>query len=99
MLDITEEKAKAIFKYIASTLRCSDVTLSNSYLMAKDIDTGVWFSVFLERDDETYYFVNGNNYISLLYKIFEFEYLIVSGMKYRIPRSLEELFIEMDLNR
>lgn len=99
-MTITENQAKAIFKYIVSTLRCSDVKLSIDILMAKDIDSGSWFSVFFERNDGRYFFMDGNNYVSLLDKISKYKYIVISGdRKYRIPKSLEEILIEMDLNR
>ena len=108
MLDITEEKAKAIFKYIASNLRCNDVKITNyiedlnsiyNVLMARDIETHKWFSLFLIDHNRRGYFIDGTNYISMLDKIIKYKYIALSGRKYKIPNSLEELFIEMDLKK
>lgn len=107
MLDITEEKAKAIFKYIALNLRCSDVKitsyikdLDNIYnvLMARDIETHKWFSLFLIDHNRRGYFIDGNNYVSMLDRITKYKYIALIDRKYKIPNSLEELLIEMDLN-
>ena len=107
MIDITEEKAKAIFKYIASTLRCSDVKITGytkelndiyNVLMARDIETHKWFSLFLIDYDNRGYFIDGNNYVSILNRITEYKYIALGKRKYRIPNSLEEILIEMDLN-
>ena len=95
---VTEEQAIDIFMYIASTLNCNDVKLSNSYLMAKDIDTCFWFSVFLVNDDGRYHYAFEHDYISLLDRIIQFKYLIIKDEVYKIPNSIEEFFIEMDLN-
>lgn len=99
-MTVTEEQAIDIFMYIASTLKCNDIKLSNGFLMMKDIDTNLWFSGYLECDNGRYFFTSPvDNYVSMLDKIIEFEYLVVNDRKYKIPRSLEELLIEMDLNR
>lgn len=107
MLDITEEKAKAIFKYIASTLRCSDVKItcyikdldaSYNVLMARDNETHKWFSIFLVDYNRKVCFIDGNNYVSMLDRITKSKYIALGQRKYKIPDSLEELLIEMDLN-
>lgn len=97
-MTVTEEQAKDIFKYIASIRNCDDVKIFNGRLMMKDICTNLWLSVFLERDNGKYCFIYGNNYVSMLDQIIGFKYLIVGGGTYKIPRSLEEILIEMDLN-
>lgn len=107
MLDITEEKAKAIFKYLASTLRCSDVKItcyikdldaSYNVLMARDIETHKWFSLFLIDYNKRGYFIDGTNYVSMLDRITKYKYIAINKRKYKIPNSLEEILIEMDLN-
>ena len=97
-MSITEEKAKAIFKYIASILNCSDVRIFNNSLMMKDIDTGLWISVFLIHENKYIHSAFEHNYVSMLNRIIQFKYLVVLDKMYKIPNSLEEILIEMDLN-
>jgi hypothetical protein len=97
-MTITENQAKDIFKYIASTLGCNDVRIFNNSLMMKDIYTGLWLSVFLLHENRIYHPAFEYDYVSMLNKIIKFKYLVVKDEVYKIPRSLEEFFIEMDLN-
>ena len=97
-MTITENQAKDIFMYIASILKCNDVAFIRTRLMMRYNVTTVWLSVFLVNDDGKYHFAFGHDYVSMLNKIIKFKYLVVGDMVYKIPRSLEELFIEMDLN-
>ena len=97
-MTVTENQAKDIFMYIASTLKCNDVAFIHTRLMMRYIDTTVWLSVYLLNDDGKYHSAFGHDYVSMLNKIIKFKYLVVGDDVYKIPRSLEEFFIEMDLN-